>query len=813
MTVAAEGTRYNYSGNGSTTIFSFPRPFAANGDLKVYLVAASGVATLQTFSTHYSVSGAGDPSGGLVTFLTAPPTGQTVLIYRDTTATQGLDLDAVTVLPPTSLEAALDRSILLINELKTARDRSLRMADSETVASLPALPIAAARANKVLGFDGDGDPYAATLAETTTPIDIGLTSGSSIPTRDDMDARTDMRLSLVKARMVDIRALTTATYTGGYVYMTGYYAASSYADGLTKGGGWYRLDAADTTSVDNATTVLVDASGRRWKLQHQNTIRLSQCGGYIDNSTDDLFAFNRAISLINAGTIDELVIDAGDTRISGKPNPLTASRWTIRGAGWGATDIRFTTGDHAQAFQIGTDGDTCQRWRIEGLRFSNNLNVGSLTGADPTIWVRNSVQGTIANCAMLDNACFVRLGNGAVSQARRTFINHNHLAPTMIANVALFDFQAFTVCEMTGNYGGAGGTQPASARVFKIAATVGGDGCDGLYVNGGELNFNSADLDHAIEVVLTSLGASNLHFTGGCVDGGAVSNVLITLGSGGTNKTKRLHNMTFTGMRLTCNTSGAAGPGRFMQIDSASDNLISGVSVVGCKIKGAGAFLGTRTGAAADGAWDVTFTGNSIINDNDANGGNVFETNAGGLVITGNIVSHQDEDNTNRFEHFFKSTSSLGKNVAITGNTIKECSSTTGFDLASWSADLLIDSVIRNNSGKPDPALRTTQTTNATVTNLGTTAIPDGKVFRLSGRVMGQRADLAQRASYSFVAVVTASAGTASIDYQLVTTEFESDAAWNCTVDANSANIRIRVTGAAATTINWGLYDFRCEAL
>lgn len=120
MTISITGPRVSYTGNGSTTVFSFPRQFFLSTDLDVYLVNTStGVSVTQILGTHYSVSGAGSPSGGSITMVTAPPVGQTLVIVRDTPLTQGLDLDNVTALPMTSLEAALDRAMMTIDEVNT----------------------------------------------------------------------------------------------------------------------------------------------------------------------------------------------------------------------------------------------------------------------------------------------------------------------------------------------------------------------------------------------------------------------------------------------------------------------------------------------------------------------------------------------------------------------------------------------------------------------------------------------------------------------------------------------------------------------
>ncbi|NIV29431.1 MAG: hypothetical protein GWN58_07955, partial [Anaerolineae bacterium] len=52
-------------------------------DLKVYLVAADGTETLQTITTHYTVTGGGTPAAtGTVEMVTAPATGETLVILR-----------------------------------------------------------------------------------------------------------------------------------------------------------------------------------------------------------------------------------------------------------------------------------------------------------------------------------------------------------------------------------------------------------------------------------------------------------------------------------------------------------------------------------------------------------------------------------------------------------------------------------------------------------------------------------------------------------------------------------------------------------
>lgn len=52
----------------------------------------------------------------------------------------------------------------------------------------------------------------------------------------------------------------------------------AYYSDMPGGGGAYRLDPADTTSVDNGGTVIVALDGGRWKLVHNNRIHVAQFG-------------------------------------------------------------------------------------------------------------------------------------------------------------------------------------------------------------------------------------------------------------------------------------------------------------------------------------------------------------------------------------------------------------------------------------------------------------------------------------------------------------------------------------------------------
>lgn len=135
MTVATTTSRVEYSGNAVTLAFSVPFYFLANADLKVYV---AGV--LQTITTNYSVSGAGNPAGGTVTFVSAPASGASVVIFRDPAALQETDYPPNDPFPSESHERALDKLTMIAQRLKNRADRSASFSDGYAGAANPTLP-------------------------------------------------------------------------------------------------------------------------------------------------------------------------------------------------------------------------------------------------------------------------------------------------------------------------------------------------------------------------------------------------------------------------------------------------------------------------------------------------------------------------------------------------------------------------------------------------------------------------------------------------------------------------------------------------
>ena len=68
MTISTTVIKNSYSGTGSQDVFPYSFKIAADADIQVIIRSATGTETVKTITTHYTVSGAGNATGGNVTF-------------------------------------------------------------------------------------------------------------------------------------------------------------------------------------------------------------------------------------------------------------------------------------------------------------------------------------------------------------------------------------------------------------------------------------------------------------------------------------------------------------------------------------------------------------------------------------------------------------------------------------------------------------------------------------------------------------------------------------------------------------------------
>lgn len=204
MTVSTQTAKSQYTGNGVTTAFTGSFPILDQTHISVILTSTAGVDTTQTLTTDYTVSGVGG-STFTVTFLSAPASGVRVTIARNVPLTQELDLVENDEFPSAEIEKAYDKNVMIAQQVNEGQARSLKIPLTDPSSASTTLPNATERANKVLGFDSNGDPTATTVGT------LALGDGDVTTAKLDDNAVTNAKLATV----------ATATFKGRTTAGTG----------------------------------------------------------------------------------------------------------------------------------------------------------------------------------------------------------------------------------------------------------------------------------------------------------------------------------------------------------------------------------------------------------------------------------------------------------------------------------------------------------------------------------------------------------------------------------------------------------------
>ena len=172
MTVSSLTNKVTLNGNGTNHSFAYGFKIFADGDLSVIIRSSDGTETTKTLNTHYVVTGAGSDSGGNVLFKfntgdtsdahysatdNRPQTGESVIIKRVMSLTQGTDYVANDPFAAESHEDALDRLTFIVQQQQEEIDRAIKASVTNTITTTEFAVSASDRANKFFAFDSNGD--------------------------------------------------------------------------------------------------------------------------------------------------------------------------------------------------------------------------------------------------------------------------------------------------------------------------------------------------------------------------------------------------------------------------------------------------------------------------------------------------------------------------------------------------------------------------------------------------------------------------------------------------------------------------------
>lgn len=124
MTLYSDQRKIIYQGNGTTTTFDVPFYFINNSDIQVSVSNGQTVTDL-VLNTDYTLSGAGDENGGVVTTTVAVASGSEIAILRQVDYKQEMDIPENDRFPSKNMERALDRLTMQTQQLAEQVGRSV----------------------------------------------------------------------------------------------------------------------------------------------------------------------------------------------------------------------------------------------------------------------------------------------------------------------------------------------------------------------------------------------------------------------------------------------------------------------------------------------------------------------------------------------------------------------------------------------------------------------------------------------------------------------------------------------------------------
>jgi len=262
MTISSTTVKNSYSGDGSTTTFSYTFKIFAESDLQVIIRSSTGIETTKTITTHYTITGVGASGGGSVIFTAGniPSATETVVLRRNVPQTQSIDYIANDPFPAESHEEGLDRSMMVAQQIQEELGRAIKLSKTNTMTSTEFTTSASNRANKVFAFDSTGE---LSIAQELGTFKGNWSAGVSYVVRDLVkDTSTNnIFIATVAHTSSGSQPLTTNVDSAKWTLIVDAASASSSSTAAAASAAAAAASAsAASTSASNASTSASNAS-------------------------------------------------------------------------------------------------------------------------------------------------------------------------------------------------------------------------------------------------------------------------------------------------------------------------------------------------------------------------------------------------------------------------------------------------------------------------------------------------------------------------------------------------------------------------
>ena len=414
---------------------------------------ATGAETVQTKTTHYSVSGVGNASGGNITFSTPPATGQTVVLLRQTAQTQTTDYTPNDPFPAAAHEDALDKLTLLAQDQQDELDRAIKLSRTNTMTSTEFTLGATDRANKILAFDSSGE-----LAVTQ---EIGTFKGTDATTTTAPYNQRDL-----------IKSTTAAQLNNVYICI-----ADSVAGDLLTDTDHFELLVDAVSAATSETNAASSASTATTQATNSGNSATAAAASAANASASATNASNSASAAQTAQAAAEAALDTFDDRFLG----AKSSDPTLDNDGNALLDgaLYFDTTANLMKVYDQSGG----QWVQLALTGTNQTNVNLVAGQiSPTNNI-STVAGAITAGSFAEATNF--------SAKYRT--GTTDPTDSLDAGDLFFNTTSNTLKVYNGSGWVDATLQGATISTFEFTATAGQTAFTGNDDNGASLNYNTAN--------------------------------------------------------------------------------------------------------------------------------------------------------------------------------------------------------------------------------------------------------------------------------------------------------------------------------
>jgi len=280
-----------YTGNGSTTAFPFSFKVFATADVTVVRTNLTGVESTLTLGTDYTVSlnaNQNSNPGGTVTMLTAPASGFLITLTSSLGYTQTLDLTNQGGFYPSTINDALDRTTIQIQQLneQVARSVKVDISSSTTPAAyIAAIITGAASATTSATNAATSATAAASSASSASSSASTATTQASNASTSATNAATSASTATTQAALATTNGaaqVTLATTQATNASTSATNAAASATTATTQASNASASATSASTSATNATTSATSAANAKTAAESARDATLASYDSFDD---------------------------------------------------------------------------------------------------------------------------------------------------------------------------------------------------------------------------------------------------------------------------------------------------------------------------------------------------------------------------------------------------------------------------------------------------------------------------------------------------------------------------------------------------